>query len=94
MIVRVSNFILSTTGFTVCGNPNNVFPTNHSPQSTFVSLGQDDFNNFCNLSQLILKKGDFTLVLANRKKDFSIKKSILGWKSATDNAAFQSSFKI
>ena len=33
-------------------------------------------------------------MLANRKKDFSIKKSILGWKSATDNAAFQSSLQI
>ena len=39
--------------------------------SSFVailSLGQHDFNNFCNLSQIILKKGGLTSVLANHKK--------------------------
>ena len=35
--------------------------------------------NFCNLSQLILKKGGFTQVLANRKKRiFTLKRAFLG----------------
>ena len=35
--------------------------------------------NFCNLSQLILKKGGFTQVLANHKKRiFTLKRAFLG----------------
>ena len=45
----------------------------------FVSLGQRDFNNFCNLSRLILKIGGFTPVLANHKKGiFPLKRAFLG----------------
>ena len=44
-----------------------------------VLIGQHDFNNYCNLSLLISKKGGFTTVLANHKKGFFfIEKSILG----------------
>ena len=35
-----------------------------------VLLGQHDFNKFYNLNRLILKKGGFTPVLANKKKEF------------------------
>ena len=44
-----------------------------------VLIGQHDFNNFCNLSRLISKKGGFTPVLANHKKGtFSLKRAFLG----------------
>ena len=44
-----------------------------------MSLGQHDFNNFCNLSRLILKIGDFTPVSANHKKGiFPLKIAFLG----------------
>ena len=65
------------------------------PQLTLRSLGYHDLNNFCNLSRLILEKGGSTSVLATRKKrKFLIEKSILGWKSTTGDAAFQSNFKF
>ena len=45
----------------------------------FESLGQHDFNNFCNFSRLILKIGGFTPVLANHKKGiFRLKRVFLG----------------
>ena len=44
-----------------------------------VSSAQHGFNNFCNLSQLIFEKGDFTPVLAKRKKGiFLFKRAFLG----------------
>ena len=51
--------------------------------------------NFCNLSQLILKKRWlYTSVGQSQKKNFYIEKSILGWKSTAGKAAFQSNFKF
>ena len=44
-----------------------------------VLIGQRDVNNFCNLSQLISKKGDFTPALANHEKGtFWLKRGFLG----------------
>ena len=51
--------------------------TQHNQLS--VSLSQHEFNKFCNLNQLILKKGGFIPVLANRKKGiFLLKIALLG----------------
>ena len=45
----------------------------------FISIGQHDFNNFCNLSRLILEKGGFTPVFANYKNGiFLLKRAFLG----------------
>ena len=45
----------------------------------FVSLGQHGFNNFFNLSRLILKIGGFSPVLANHKKiNFQLKRAFFG----------------
>ena len=63
--------------FTVCSYPNKVNPTDNSLQLS-LSLGQHDFNNFCNLSRPILKKGGFTAVFANHKKGrFPLKRLFL-----------------
>ena len=44
-----------------------------------ISIGQHDFNNFCNLSRLILEKGGFTPVFANHKNGFFLlKRAFLG----------------
>ena len=49
------------------------------PNYFFVSLGQHDFHNFCNLRWLILKKAGFTPLLANHKKGiFPLKRAFLG----------------
>ena len=60
-------------------------PTKSTQQIThrnwhFMSLGQHEFNNFCNLSQIILKIGGFTPLLANytKKQFFSLKQAFLG----------------
>ena len=45
----------------------------------FISIGQHDFNNFCNLSRLILEIGGFTPVFANHKNGiFLLKRAFLG----------------
>ena len=50
-----------------------------SQNSLSVSLDQHDFNNFCNLSQLILKISAFTPALVNHKKGiFPLKRAFLG----------------
>ena len=51
-------------------NPNIVNPTDNSPQLSFRFICQHDFNNFSNLSQLIMKKVGFTSMLENHKKEF------------------------
>ena len=62
---------VSEAAFTKCGNPSKVFSTDFSDRNQLsVLIDQHDFNNFCNLSRLISKKGGFTPVLANHKKDF------------------------
>ena len=44
-----------------------------------VSFGQHDFNNFCNLDRLILKKSSLTPVLVNHKKGILLlKRAFLG----------------
>ena len=55
--------------FTMLNNPNKVNLTDESTQLTFHSLNQQDFNNFCNLSRPVLKKGGSIPVLANTKKE-------------------------
>ena len=62
----------------ICGKINSRYD---SPQFFFfyVSLGQHNFNNFCNLSRLILTKGSFTQVLTNHeKRTFPLKRAFLG----------------
>ena len=79
----------------MCGNPIKTISTDNWPQLISVSNGLHGFNSFCNLSRLNLKKGGFTPVLSNQKKrNFFIEKSILGWKSTTRKAAFPSDFKF
>ena len=74
---------VSEAAFTMCGNPKLLQQVNHRNQPSLL-FGQHGFINFFNLSRLILKKGGFTSLLANHKKrDFSLEKSILGWKSTT-----------
>ena len=55
--------------FTMFSNPNKVNLTDESTQLTFRSIDQQDFNNFYNLSQPILKKGHSIPVLANHRKE-------------------------
>ena len=77
---------------TMCGNPNKVFSTGNSPQLTFLSLGQHDFNNFCPAN--FGKRWLYTGVGQPQKTNFSTEKIILGWKSTTGKAAFRSNFKF
>ena len=60
-----------------------------------VSLTKHYFNNLSNLSRLILRRGGFyTNVEQPQKMIFSTEKSILGWKSVSGKAAFQSILKF
>ena len=85
---------VSEAVYTMCANPKKLFQQVTHRNQLSVLHGQYDFINFCNLCPLILKKGGFTPVLTNRKKDFSLENSNLGWKSTTCKAAFQSNFKF
>ena len=70
----------------MCGNSTKVFSTDNSPQLT---------NNFCKLEPANFEKMLlYTSVDQPQKRNFSIKKGILGGKSTTGKVAFQSNFKF
>ena len=69
---------VSEVAFTICGNPNKVVSRGNSPQPAF-HFTWPACHKFCNLSQVIFKKGGFTPVLSNHKKGiFSLKRAFLG----------------
>ena len=87
---------VSEAAFAMCGNLTNVFSTDNSPQLTFRFTWQANLQqNFCKFEPAnFLKKYLYTSVGQPQKRSFSIKKGILGCKSTTGKAAFQSNFKF
>ena len=70
---------VSEATFTMRDNPTKVFSTDNSPQLTFRFRGQHNFNNFCKFEPANFeKKWLYASVRQPRKRNFSIKKGILG----------------
>ena len=80
---------VSEVAFIMCGNSNKVFSTDNSPQLTFRFIWPAWVFEPTNFKNRRL----YTSVGQPKKRKFSIKKIILGWKSTTGKAAFQSNFK-
>ena len=69
--------LLQSRSLFMYGNPKRKEKTYRN--QLYVSLGQHEFNNFCNLNRLILEKGSSTPVLANHKKIIlPLKRAFLG----------------
>ena len=62
---------VSEAAFAMCGNPTKAFSIDNSPHDNFpFYVASMTLMILVNLSLLILKKGGFTPVFANHKKEF------------------------